>query len=185
MALQLQSPCEEWWSCFSDKVQLFDSEIVLTAVYCWAAFFRISVVWYSLQLLMRRSISTFRSMQSFEFIQILLWEPRFSFSVMSLIDFLFLSGGYFAGSLAVLTDAAHLLTDFASFMISLFSLWLGARPATKRMSFGWYRAGAFFKKYAVVPFSCCVIIWNQRRSVAPLIPVYVCRKPKVSLLACD
>ncbi|XP_055339557.1 proton-coupled zinc antiporter SLC30A2-like isoform X2 [Paramacrobiotus metropolitanus] len=49
-------------------------------------------------------------------------------------------GGYVAGSLAVLTDAAHLLTDFASFMISLFSLWLGARPATKRMSFGWYRA---------------------------------------------
>jgi solute carrier family 30 (zinc transporter), member 2 len=52
-----------------------------------------------------------------------------------------LSGGYFAGSLAVLTDAAHLLTDFASFMISLFSLWIASRPATKRMSFGWYRAG--------------------------------------------
>ncbi|OQV14377.1 putative Zinc transporter 2 [Hypsibius exemplaris] len=49
-------------------------------------------------------------------------------------------GGYIAGSLAILTDAAHLLTDFASFMISLFSLWLATRPATKRMSFGWYRA---------------------------------------------
>lgn len=25
-------------------------------------------------------------------------------------------------------------------MISLFSLWVGSRPATRRMSFGWYRA---------------------------------------------
>jgi len=49
-------------------------------------------------------------------------------------------GGYLANSLAIATDAAHLLTDFASFMISLFSLWVAARPPTKRMSFGWYRA---------------------------------------------
>lgn len=45
-----------------------------------------------------------------------------------------------SSSLAIATDAAHLLTDFASFMISLFSLWVGSRPATKKMSFGWYRA---------------------------------------------
>lgn len=51
-----------------------------------------------------------------------------------------LIGGILANSLAIATDAAHLLTDFASFMISLFSLWMGARPATKRFSFGWYRA---------------------------------------------
>lgn len=49
-------------------------------------------------------------------------------------------GGLLANSLAIATDAAHLLTDFASFMISLFSLWLAHRPATKHMSFGWYRA---------------------------------------------
>jgi len=49
-------------------------------------------------------------------------------------------GGYLANSLAIATDAAHLLTDFASFMISLFSLWVATRPRTKTMSFGWYRA---------------------------------------------
>jgi len=49
-------------------------------------------------------------------------------------------GGYLANSLAIATDAAHLLTDFASFMISLFSLWVATRPSSKRMSFGWYRA---------------------------------------------
>ncbi|KFM72121.1 Zinc transporter 2, partial [Stegodyphus mimosarum] len=49
-------------------------------------------------------------------------------------------GGIFANSLAIATDAAHLLTDFASFMISLMAIWVASRPATKRMSFGWYRA---------------------------------------------
>ncbi|KAG8232407.1 hypothetical protein J437_LFUL013979 [Ladona fulva] len=49
-------------------------------------------------------------------------------------------GGILSGSLAIATDAAHLLTDFASFMISLFSLWVAARPPSRTMSFGWYRA---------------------------------------------
>ncbi|KAJ8409849.1 hypothetical protein AAFF_G00219080 [Aldrovandia affinis] len=49
-------------------------------------------------------------------------------------------GGYFAGSLAVMTDAAHLLVDFTSFLISLCSLWLSSRPATHRLNYGWHRA---------------------------------------------
>ncbi|XP_008564170.1 PREDICTED: zinc transporter 2 isoform X1 [Galeopterus variegatus] len=49
-------------------------------------------------------------------------------------------GGYLAHSLAIMTDAAHLLTDFASMLISLFSLWVSSRPATKTMNFGWQRA---------------------------------------------
>ncbi|XP_034761923.2 proton-coupled zinc antiporter SLC30A2-like [Acipenser ruthenus] len=49
-------------------------------------------------------------------------------------------GGYLAHSLAIMTDAAHLLTDFASMLLSLFSLWMASRPATKTMSFGWHRA---------------------------------------------
>ncbi|CAH1797934.1 unnamed protein product [Owenia fusiformis] len=48
-------------------------------------------------------------------------------------------GGNLAGSLAIMTDAAHLLTDFASFMISLLSIYLARRPATKLLSFGWHR----------------------------------------------
>ena len=49
-------------------------------------------------------------------------------------------GGVLSKSLAIATDAAHLLTDLASFMISLFSIWLASRPSTQRMSFGWHRA---------------------------------------------
>ncbi|CEP00712.1 unnamed protein product (mitochondrion) [Plasmodiophora brassicae] len=48
-------------------------------------------------------------------------------------------GGYFANSLAIMTDAAHLLADLAGFLISVFALWLSSRPATEHLSFGWYR----------------------------------------------
>lgn len=49
-------------------------------------------------------------------------------------------GGYLSNSLAIASDAAHLLTDFASFMISLFSLYMASRPSSKKMLFGWHRA---------------------------------------------
>ncbi|XP_075764702.1 proton-coupled zinc antiporter SLC30A2 [Pelodiscus sinensis] len=71
------------------------------------------------------------------------WARR-KLYVASVICLLFMSGevvgGYLARSLAIMTDAAHLLTDFASMMISLFSLWMASRPATKTMNFGWHRA---------------------------------------------
>ncbi|KAF7235884.1 Zinc transporter 3 [Varanus komodoensis] len=49
-------------------------------------------------------------------------------------------GGYLAHSLAIMTDAAHLLTDMGSMGVSLVSLWVSARPATKVMTFGWHRS---------------------------------------------
>eukprot|EP00731_Ephydatia_muelleri_P013419 Em0007g729a len=50
-------------------------------------------------------------------------------------------GGLLSNSLAILTDAAHMLSDFAAFLISLFAIWIARRPASQKMSFGWYRAG--------------------------------------------
>uniref|UniRef100_A0A452FXS2 Proton-coupled zinc antiporter SLC30A8 n=1 Tax=Capra hircus TaxID=9925 RepID=A0A452FXS2_CAPHI len=47
-------------------------------------------------------------------------------------------GGHIAGSLAVITDAAHLLVDLTSFLLSLFSLWLSSKPPSKQLTFGWY-----------------------------------------------
>lgn len=43
-----------------------------------------------------------------------------------------LIGGIYSNSLAIATDAAHLLTDFASFMISLFAIWFAGRPSTRK-----------------------------------------------------
>jgi hypothetical protein len=57
--------------------------------------------------------------------------------------FSFILGGYLANSLAIITDAAHLLSDFASFLISLLAIWFATRPSTSKLSYGWHRAGEF------------------------------------------
>lgn len=49
-------------------------------------------------------------------------------------------GGYLAGSLAVQTDAAHLLSDLVGFGGSLMALWLSKRPSSRRLTYGWARA---------------------------------------------
>jgi zinc transporter 2 len=48
-------------------------------------------------------------------------------------------GGVKANSLAVLTDAAHLLSDVAGFSISLFTVWASGWKATSHQSFGYSR----------------------------------------------
>ncbi|KAK2664441.1 hypothetical protein Ddye_003015 [Dipteronia dyeriana] len=48
-------------------------------------------------------------------------------------------GGIKANSLAILTDAAHLLSDVAAFAISLFSLWASGWETTPRQSYGFFR----------------------------------------------
>nr|AAK91869.2 putative vacuolar metal-ion transport protein MTP1 [Noccaea goesingensis]AAK91870.2 putative vacuolar metal-ion transport protein MTP1t1 [Noccaea goesingensis] len=48
-------------------------------------------------------------------------------------------GGVKANSLAIMTDAAHLLSDVAAFAISLFSLWAAGWEATPRQTYGFFR----------------------------------------------
>ncbi|KAL8531131.1 hypothetical protein ACS0TY_007954 [Phlomoides rotata] len=48
-------------------------------------------------------------------------------------------GGLKANSLAILTDAAHLLSDIAGFSISLFTVWVSGWEATPQQSFGFNR----------------------------------------------
>lgn len=48
-------------------------------------------------------------------------------------------GGLKANSLAILTDAAHLLSDIAGFSISLFTVWVSGWEATPHQSFGFNR----------------------------------------------
>ena len=52
------------------------------------------------------------------------------------IEFIF---GYLAGSLAIISDATHLLSDLAGFLISLFSLIVALKPADKNFTFGYHR----------------------------------------------
>ena len=50
------------------------------------------------------------------------------------------AAGVFAGSLALLADAAHMLSDALALGLALFAAWLAQRPATPERSFGWRRA---------------------------------------------
>jgi Co/Zn/Cd efflux system component len=49
-------------------------------------------------------------------------------------------GGYLSNSLAILTDATHLLSDVAGFLISIIAIWITSKRATGSMSFGFHRA---------------------------------------------
>lgn len=49
--------------------------------------------------------------------------------------------GYFANSLALLTDAAHNLTDVIALALSWFAIRLTSQPANARKTYGYHRAG--------------------------------------------
>lgn len=49
-------------------------------------------------------------------------------------------GGLLTGSLALLADAGHMLSDDLSLGLALFAIWLAERPPTPRRSFGYQRA---------------------------------------------
>ncbi|NXQ53195.1 ZNT4 protein, partial [Anthoscopus minutus] len=50
-----------------------------------------------------------------------------------------LIGGYVANSLAIMTDALHMLTDLSGIILTLLALWLSAKAPTKRFTFGFHR----------------------------------------------
>ncbi|CAJ0610580.1 unnamed protein product [Cylicocyclus nassatus] len=77
-------------------------------------------------------------------------------------------GGFWANSLAIVTDAAHLLTDFASMLISLFSIYIATKKPSQRMSFGFYRAevlGAFFSVFLIWIVTGVLVVMAVRRMI--------------------
>lgn len=48
-------------------------------------------------------------------------------------------GGILANSLAILTDSAHLLSDFLDFDISIANVLISRRPASAKTSYGYHR----------------------------------------------
>lgn len=73
----------------------------------------------------------------------------FCFTFMT-IEFI---GGWIAGSLAIMTDAAHLLSDMSGFIISMFSLYIALRPANFKLTYGYHRAEV------IGALSSILIIW--------------------------
>jgi cobalt-zinc-cadmium efflux system protein len=48
-------------------------------------------------------------------------------------------GGFLTNSLALLSDAGHMLADVAALVLALLALWFAARPVTTRKTYGYYR----------------------------------------------
>jgi len=79
-------------------------------------------------------------------------------------------GGLAFGSLALLADATHMVTDVAGLAIALLALGLTGRPATARHSYGLQRAevlGAQLNGLALLAASAWIIFEAARRLRAP------------------
>ena len=69
-------------------------------------------------------------------------------------------GGWLTNSLALLADAAHLLTDFWAIVLALLAIWLAARPISSGRTFGYHRAEIF------AAFANGVVLWGVAGYIA-------------------
>lgn len=79
-------------------------------------------------------------------------------------------GGWLTNSLALIADAGHMLTDVAALSLTLGAIWFGARPATAKKTFGYYRLeilAAFVNGIALALISIWVIYEAIMRWQAP------------------
>ena len=58
-------------------------------------------------------------------------------AVFCVVEFV---GGWVTNSLALISDAVHMLTDVAALGLSLFALWVANRPPSAAKTFGYHRA---------------------------------------------
>jgi cobalt-zinc-cadmium efflux system protein len=95
---------------------------------------------------------------------------RTSLAVSSVLCLTEVVGGYLTNSLALLTDAAHLVGDVAALALTLFALWMGSRPASASKTFGYYRAeilAALVNGVALWVVVVFILVEAWRRLAAP------------------
>jgi cobalt-zinc-cadmium efflux system protein len=79
-------------------------------------------------------------------------------------------GGLISNSLALLADAAHMLSDVAALALSLFAIWIAERPATSRRTYGFYRVeilAALLNGAALIAISAYIFVEAYRRLQQP------------------
>ena len=64
---------------------------------------------------------------------------RIAFALTSLVLILEAIGGWLTGSVALLADAGHMLTDAGALGIAFFAAWMSERPRTAQKSYGYGR----------------------------------------------
>ena len=79
-------------------------------------------------------------------------------------------GGWLAGSLALISDAGHMVTDAASFVVALIAAAVTARPPSQRASYGYARAeviAAFVNALAMLALIVWIAVEAVLRLLAP------------------
>lgn len=64
---------------------------------------------------------------------------RYALLLTALFFVVEVAGGIWSGSLALISDAAHMFTDVAALAIALAAIRIGKRPADRSRTFGYYR----------------------------------------------
>lgn len=77
-------------------------------------------------------------------------------------------GGIFTNSLALLADAGHMLSDAGALGLSLFAVWMSARPPTPQKTFGYYRAEilAAFVNAITLILVTLYVFWEAYRRIS-------------------
>src|SRR4051812_38744665 len=77
-------------------------------------------------------------------------------------------GGWFAGSLALISDAGHMATDAAGLLVALIAQAVAQRPPSRRASYGYARAevlAAFINALTML----ALVVWISVEAVARLL----------------
>ena len=81
-----------------------------------------------------------------------------------------LIGGIWSGSLALLSDAAHVMSDVISLLISWFAIYLSTRPATSFRTYGYHRTevfAAFLNGVTLIGISIWIFYEAYHRYISP------------------
>jgi cobalt-zinc-cadmium efflux system protein len=79
-------------------------------------------------------------------------------------------GALWTGSLALLADAAHMLTDVGGLALALFAIWIAGRPPTPAKTYGYYRAeilAALVNALVLLVVVAAILVEAYRRLGAP------------------
>ncbi|NWG92457.1 MAG: cation transporter [Parvularculaceae bacterium] len=80
-------------------------------------------------------------------------------------------GGLWSGSLALLADATHMMTDALALTLALSAHWISARPANAKLHFGYRRMqviAAFLNGIALIVLMAWIVYEAVRRSINPI-----------------
>jgi cobalt-zinc-cadmium efflux system protein len=80
------------------------------------------------------------------------------------------ASGFYTGSLALISDAAHMLTDVFALSLAYFALWFSVKPPTLSKTYGFYRAeilAAFINGILLFVISAGIIVEAYQRFRVP------------------